>query len=550
VSTTNLGDSRADCQRSESRQQLPANIDAERSILGGILLDNCSYKDAEHLKPEDFSLDAHRRLYARIRDLAVNSRPIDIITLPEELERRKELDLVGGAAYIASLLDGVPDRPSIKHYVKMVRDKALLRGVIHTANVAISRAADGSDTAELIIHDIAANIASLSEKCEAAAEIIRGDGDVQNQANPDPVARADMPEDVLDGRLGEIYSKYLRAYPRAYAWPILATAAGVLVERNDHPIRTNLFCCTVGPVGSGKTACAETVFRLLGTWEKHPSLLKAKFGSAEGLIEKLQDVEPGASRLVFPDELGHLMTKAAIDRSALPFVLNSAYNADHQCGGTKGKSFTLDCRLSIVGGVVEELFGDSFGLATTGGVYDRFVYGLYPDPHEFSWRPFSGNTLNLEPFLADVEIDVWNLRDAWLKDGISGRVAENALRVAYICACVDGRPTLRAQDLGPAEAFARYQLRVRNVLAPNPGENGDARCAFAIRGWLGEHGSKGQWINRRALDRSLHTSRRFGPGVFNRCLVNLALNREIETADNGHILRWLVSNGDKPGDAW
>jgi replicative DNA helicase len=144
---------------------LPANVEAERSILGAIMLDNLAFNQAaEHLKPEDFSLDSHRRIYSRMVDLAESSRPIDIITLVEELDRNKELQSVGDAGYVSSLLDGVPDRPSIEHYVKIVRDKALLRGLIHTANTAIARAAEQSELAEDILNDTEAAIFGLSEK--------------------------------------------------------------------------------------------------------------------------------------------------------------------------------------------------------------------------------------------------------------------------------------------------------------------------------------------------------------------------------------------------
>jgi replicative DNA helicase len=146
-------------------QNLPANVEAERSILGAILLDNHAYNQAaEHLKPEDFSLDSHRRIYARMVDLAESSRPIDMITLVEELERRKELEAVGDVGYLSRLLDGVPDRPSIEHYLKIVRDKALLRGLMHAANAAIARAAEQSDPAEDILNDAEAAIFQLSEK--------------------------------------------------------------------------------------------------------------------------------------------------------------------------------------------------------------------------------------------------------------------------------------------------------------------------------------------------------------------------------------------------
>jgi len=148
-----------------SISSLPANVEAERSILGAILLDNFSYNQAaEHLRADDFSLDSHRRIYSRMIDLAESSRPIDMITLIEELDRHKDLQSVGDVGYISSLVDGVPERPSIEHYVKIVRDKALLRGLIHAANTAISRAADQSDAAEDVLSDAEAAIFQLSEK--------------------------------------------------------------------------------------------------------------------------------------------------------------------------------------------------------------------------------------------------------------------------------------------------------------------------------------------------------------------------------------------------
>ena len=146
---------------------LPANVDAERSILGAILLDNFAYNEAaEFLKPDDFSLESHRRIYSRMMDLRESSRPVDLITLSEELDRNKELDSVGDVAYLSGLVDGVPERPSIEQYVKIVRDKALLRGLMHAANAAIARASEpsGELSAEDILNDAEASLFQLSEK--------------------------------------------------------------------------------------------------------------------------------------------------------------------------------------------------------------------------------------------------------------------------------------------------------------------------------------------------------------------------------------------------
>jgi replicative DNA helicase len=128
---------------------LPSNVEAERSILGGILLDSRAYSEAaERLRPEDFSLDSHRRIYSTMRELSETSEPIDIITLVEALG--KNLEAVGGVGYIAALLDGVPDRPSIQHYCAIVRGKAQLRGLISAARVAIARALDCDEPADIV----------------------------------------------------------------------------------------------------------------------------------------------------------------------------------------------------------------------------------------------------------------------------------------------------------------------------------------------------------------------------------------------------------------
>jgi replicative DNA helicase len=145
---------------------LPASVDAERSILGGILLDNLAFHEASaaNLQPDDFSLDSHRRIYARIRDLADNARPVDLVTLAEELARNKEVEAVGGVAYLSSLTDGLPHRPNLEHYVRIVKDKALLRGVIFAANASIARAMDEAEPASDVLSAAEASLYELSDK--------------------------------------------------------------------------------------------------------------------------------------------------------------------------------------------------------------------------------------------------------------------------------------------------------------------------------------------------------------------------------------------------
>jgi replicative DNA helicase len=143
---------------------LPSSMDAERSILGAILLDNASYYQAsESLRSEEFSLDSHRRIFARMSDMIEAARPVDIITLSEELRTQQQLEAVGGVGYLASLTDGVPPRANIQHYVRIVKDKALLRGLINLSNKAITRSLEQSEPVEAILNDAEQGLIQLSQ---------------------------------------------------------------------------------------------------------------------------------------------------------------------------------------------------------------------------------------------------------------------------------------------------------------------------------------------------------------------------------------------------
>src|SRR6266478_3986825 len=87
---------------------LPSSVDAERSILGAILLDNAVCNQAiELLRRDDFFLDSHRRIFEKMIALTERIMPIDLVTLREELSRAGEFEQIGGATYLSSLIDGV-----------------------------------------------------------------------------------------------------------------------------------------------------------------------------------------------------------------------------------------------------------------------------------------------------------------------------------------------------------------------------------------------------------------------------------------------------------
>ncbi|HXE74832.1 MAG TPA: replicative DNA helicase [Candidatus Xenobia bacterium] len=146
-------------------RKLPQNLDAERSVLGAILLDNEAFHPAiEILEPADFSLDAHRRIFTRMVALSETRRPIDLITLSEELERTGELEAVGGSAYLSALVDGLPRIANVEHYARIVKEKALLRNLIHTSDNIIHQAMEADEEADQVLDRAEEAIFSLAEK--------------------------------------------------------------------------------------------------------------------------------------------------------------------------------------------------------------------------------------------------------------------------------------------------------------------------------------------------------------------------------------------------
>lgn len=142
----------------------PQNLDAERALLGGILLDPEALHEAVSVaRAEDFAIDSHRRMFAAMQALSEAGHPVDMVTLAEELTQREELKRIGGAAYLASLTDGLPRRPSVEHYARMVRDKAVLRRVMHICEVAGGRAQEQRDPATQVVADAVSALLDLAD---------------------------------------------------------------------------------------------------------------------------------------------------------------------------------------------------------------------------------------------------------------------------------------------------------------------------------------------------------------------------------------------------
>src|SRR5918911_1537692 len=131
---------------------LPHNLEAERSVLGAILLHNDAFNlAAEVIDAGDFFRVAHRRIFDKMVTLVERGDAIDLVTLKEELNRAGELDEVGGPAYITALVDGVPRSTNVEHYARIIKEKATLRNLISSATKILATAYDAEEDADVIL---------------------------------------------------------------------------------------------------------------------------------------------------------------------------------------------------------------------------------------------------------------------------------------------------------------------------------------------------------------------------------------------------------------
>jgi replicative DNA helicase len=143
---------------------LPHNLEAERSVLGAILIHNDAFNSAaEVLKPRDFFRDAHRRIFEKMVQLSERGNAIDFVTLKEELSRSGELDEVGGPAYIAALVDGLPHATNIEYYARIVREKSTLRNLIYSANKILANAYEAEQEPNQILDEAEQSIFAIAE---------------------------------------------------------------------------------------------------------------------------------------------------------------------------------------------------------------------------------------------------------------------------------------------------------------------------------------------------------------------------------------------------
>ena len=130
----------------------PQNRDAERGVLGGILRDPDTLDDIQEIvRAENFYFDAHQKIYQAICDLQTDGQPIDLVLLHDKLRKNKQLEDIGGVMYLTELWEAVPTGANAEYHAKLVRDTAMVRGLIHASNEILRDAYDRTQSADELV---------------------------------------------------------------------------------------------------------------------------------------------------------------------------------------------------------------------------------------------------------------------------------------------------------------------------------------------------------------------------------------------------------------
>ena len=147
------------------RKVPPQNLEAESSVLGGILLENEAINRVlEVLTTDDFYRESHRKIFRAMIELYDRSEPVDLITLSDILKAKGDLEAVGGSAYLASLANAIPTSANIHHYARIVREKAIRRYLISAATTIATRGFEDQENVDEFLDEAEKVIFDISEK--------------------------------------------------------------------------------------------------------------------------------------------------------------------------------------------------------------------------------------------------------------------------------------------------------------------------------------------------------------------------------------------------
>lgn len=322
----------------------PTAMHAEITILGAMLVAPESVQDAlDLLTAEDFALDSHRKIFAAMGRLAKLSQPVDIVTLTDELQRKKELDAVGGLPYLASLSEGLPRKLSIESYVRIVRDKSQAREIINLAERAAEEAADGQEEAAIVRERL---IRELSEAGDS-----QPGNDLQRVAS------------ILDAQ----------GSPEAMV-ERMATLSGVKlgfeqVDRNTHGLQPKSLVVVAARPSMGKTAWMCKAARYASVIEEKVTAVFTLEQDKGTMIRRMLSIE---SRVPYDDILtGNLSPharKMLMDQREM--LMNAPLYLEDQHGLTVSRIKSKCAKLKRMVGL-DIVFIDQLSKVSDADIYQR-----------------------------------------------------------------------------------------------------------------------------------------------------------------------------------
>ena len=308
---------------------LPHNLEAERSILGAVLLDNHALNAAvERLRSEDFFLPQHRHIFERMVQLGEKQQAIDTITLMEDLARSGALEAAGGVAYLSQLADGLPRATNVDHYARIVKEKAILRSLIYSASAIQEQALAAGDDADVILDRAESTIFQLAE----------------DRVKAGLIGVKDLVKESFD-RLEKIFSEGRRITG-------LATGYAGLDNETAGLQPSELIILAARP-SMGKTALALNMAENVALRQREPVAIFSLEMSKESLLLRLLasharvDAHKFRTGHMNRDDWGHV-TKSLAELGEAPIWIDDSASSTVLEMGAKARRLKRDRGLSLV----------------------------------------------------------------------------------------------------------------------------------------------------------------------------------------------------------
>ncbi|MDE2259303.1 MAG: replicative DNA helicase [Betaproteobacteria bacterium] len=288
----------------------PHNIEAEQAVLGGLMLDNLAWeKIGDQVSESDFYRDDHRKIYRAILALLDRSRPADILTVSEELTLRGELESVGGLAYLGALAHNTPSAANIRRYAEIVRERALMRGLVQV----------GTEITESALTPSGRDARALLDEAEAKVFNIAERG-----------ARSSQGFRPLRDPLAEVVERVDELYRSGNHDPVTGVPTGFVdLDEKTSGLQQGDLIIVAGRPSMGKTAFALNIAGHVGVDTKLPVAIFSMEMSSSQLAMRLlgshgrlnqQDLRTGRLK---SDDFGRL-TRAMGELSEIPIYIDES----------------------------------------------------------------------------------------------------------------------------------------------------------------------------------------------------------------------------------